>query len=1122
LCIFIVVKGDNLTNNAVFRKIAQIFLFVLILSCLMSVTIATTGTVDLKVTETNKQDFYRNGTIIPASNVSFGYIQVFVENINDVLQYTRLNISNLLNTNVGTHTDTDGRVWNMYRGAAANGTRLLREGDYDTYDIAGTAAKLNLNMSFSNIAGGIDIYNNDNIWDLNNDPLNASYNKVTFVYQFYNPSNTSNLTDVTILICFQRDMVNVAPNDFFNIIETLSDTAPTSLTILNSDGGDTTSECATWTGNVTTKSNVIITLNATTMSGLNFDDSGTTTLNLNGPADSTFGVVSTTGRTGTRTKILETDLLSEMNITAKYTRASVRQGVDMALENQPSPATNTWQVRGFFKNPSNDLNYTMHEWRIYEVNPATGQPKTNSNKSAAPAWGLLIPGITKYTGWFDTEISTGKPYFASYFDWEVNWTGTESYDVSIKSRLDMGVIYEIDTSSTKTLAGILLPESGMEKGYDYQRIYATDITTHIGDTNTPVVNFTMYAIYPYQGMYSNGTATGFINMDINCSSVKVYANQTNITSQVTITCLNTTDSAEGYVLITSPANISTTAFGAMLKPNDFINVTYMVLANESMYTGIQFNFTGNITFTTNSGTPLTEAQPQAEISVTDKRLVAYKDLWIPNYLTPTLVNASIRVDAFDKSDAQDGIAAIKVLDYVVNGTDFNISKVIVKLNGVTLVNGTSLTITDKGIITLSDGTTQVHAYEYAANTSGFWNGTMYDGYYLTIEYQFNITNEGTYSLPTEIVGLDPATGKEISASALGVIKVDLPEKAIPFEITDEQLKLVTPVITGNPGVWTKTFSVYNPNKRPMQATFKTTIFGDSVQFYATYYDALGNKVEEKIEKDAEEAFWQTVMAPLETRMYEIRVMTPPILEADRKVEVLEKLEDKKVKLKMDIYLKSFAKETYTGIKMRMPISYEKIMEIQDAFGNKLAYNGGTDSITIDVPDMEPESVKTITIIYKESYPAIIVTTDKDRYNANNPVGMSILVINGGETLTHSYLEAEVYDPNMDTLETSLIDIGSLEPLAKTETTQQFLIPMSAPTGMYVANVRFREDFATISQGVANFYVLGSRMANLRTIEVFLIVLLGALLVGLTFKRAREVKKSEVTAKDTEETEEKEE
>jgi len=136
--------------------------------------------------------------------------------------------------------------------------------------------------------------------------------------------------------------------------------------------------------------------------------------------------------------------------------------------------------------------------------------------------------------------------------------------------------------------------------------------------------------------------------------------------------------------------------------------------------------------------------------------------------------------------------------------------------------------------------------------------------------------------------------------------------------------------------------------------------------------------------------------------------------------------------------------------------------------------------------------------------------------------MSILVINGGETLTHPYLEAEVYDSNMDTLETLMIDIGSLEPLAKTETTQTFMIPMSAPTGMYIANVKFREDFATISQGVANFYVLGSRMANLRTIEIFLIVILGMLLIGLTYRRAKEVNKKEVKATQPEETEEKEE
>jgi len=51
--------------------------------------------------------------------------------------------------------------------------------------------------------------------------------------------------------------------------------------------------------------------------------------------------------------------------------------------------------------------------------------------------------------------------------------------------------------------------------------------------------------------------------------------------------------------------------------------------------------------------------------------------------------------------------------------------------------------------------------------------------------------------------------------------------------------------------------------------------------------------------------------------YEIRVLTPPAIEVDRDVEVLEKLENKHVKLKADIVLKNFAEEAYSNLKFNL-------------------------------------------------------------------------------------------------------------------------------------------------------------------------------------------------------------
>lgn len=1093
--------------------------FILLVSMISFVYAASPN---LTITEIYRQDYLRNGTST-GTNVNQGYVAIRMVNVADVLQYARLNVSStgLSRTNIANRTDTDGRTWNFYGGAVSDNASLYHNAsgsDSSTYTINADGPRLNISMAVRNYAGGSDVYNDDNIFDNNYESnLNQSWNNLNITINITNPSGWKSLNAVNVTITFNQntggsyDVVNVTGVTIFNGTTLISFRGNQTEAVRNASGG-MDSELVNWTGDIVAYGNITITINATTMTNRNFLDFVTSN-NLNDAAGTTgvVGVFNSSAVSG----LDNTKLLTGMNVTVKFSRGPVRQGIDMALTNPSNGSSPTWRIRGFFKNAASEngggLDYLMSAWKLYQV-LANGTPVGTANSSSTtPGWGTIAAGTTKYTDWFDTQ-SAVKPYFASYFDWNVSWAGSEGYVAEVRGRLDMGSLYVIDVSNAKAIDGVMLPSSGTDMGLPEQSIKIRDSITYLGDNNARGINFSIYSVYPPKSV--NGTVVVFY---ANCSSAAVTVNGTAITSNVTITCVNNTASAEGYVKAVIK-DLNQSLFNSYLMTNNVVNISYDLVFNESLQGGLIFNMTGNATVWSQSGTPIMENLPLTNITVSTKRLSAYKELKINNPAQPNTVNATIRVDAYDKSEAADGIADIKLLDYIVNGTNFSINSVLIVYynksgdNSVTLVNGTNMNITHlSGATTLTDGT-PVDAYEYSRlNASNlFWNGTMKDEDYLVISYIFNITATGTYTLPMQVFGLDPATGAAISSSAFGSIYVAIPEPAKPFEIEDSNLTLAKIVVVGQPATWSKKFAVYNPNGRPIRSRFETNVFDDSTQAYAGYYDSFGQRIDEKVEKDNGLVFWETTMGALETRTYDITVLTPPILEIDRKVEVLEKLENKKVKLKTDIYLKNFAKEAYENIRLNLPISYDKIVEVRDLFGERLMFNGGADSISITIGEMEAEGVKTITVIYEEGYPAVIVTSDKDRYTADSPVGLAILVINGGERIDHPYFETEILDPRLDTVHSSFIDLNSLDPLEKTETTEKFAIPMEAITGSYVANVRFREDFTTISEGFANFYVLGKREGILMFIETAIIVMLGLVLLVLTYRRIQEIRKDNWT------------
>jgi hypothetical protein len=376
----------------------------------------------------------------------------------------------------------------------------------------------------------------------------------------------------------------------------------------------------------------------------------------------------------------------------------------------------------------------------------------------------------------------------------------------------------------------------------------------------------------------------------------------------------------------------------------------------------------------------------------------------------------------------------------------------------------------------------------------------------------DIGTSGTYILPLQIAAFDPVTGESFYAEAWGVIRVDVPQPAVPLQITDHQLELAKRVVVGTPAVWIKNFEVYNPNSRPISSIFSTQVFGDAMEGFVSYYNDKGEKVEEgvafgNVENGKKSMEWGSMLNAFETRTYEVRILTPPVMEIDRDVQVLEKLENKMVKLKMDVFLKSFSEEPYSNLVLNLPISYENILEVKDGFGNQMQFTGGKDTSSIIVDGIEPSGLKTISVIYKASYPTIIITPDRDRYDLEAPVSLEILVINGGETIDYPYMEVEIYTPGMDVIYSNLERLKSIEPLEKTQMYEKFVIPANAPGGMYIASAKFREDFQVMASATGNFFVVGSGATTPQALQIIAVLSVTLVLVYFSLKRLKEVRRT---------------
>ncbi len=1023
---------------------------------------------------------------------STGYIKVFVPNTDDILQYVRINFTNAIaRTNIENWNGTETAYadyaqsypqltygTNMYLNLTTGNKEEYYTPDFDY------APSLNISMSLTNTRAGDDLHSEKDIL--------APINILNFNFTIINPASTKNIvgTNITYNITFNTTGSNAS---VCIISSTVEETAGTAWARLRGTGCDY--DAIEWQGTLDAGTQVDITFNATSLGGNNYLG---TSNNLN---DGLYGA--------NALYMNSSHVISEITFAGRFARGPIREGIDL-MKGTP------WRVKSYINNIANSsvapdehsLTYFIDSWRVYNVTAATGQIDTLLDSNNDLNSDLAANVQFKIPSWIDT--TSAKPYIAAYFNWSVYWNATNYYTYSGKINFSMKLptLYEIDTLATKETSDTFAPEIYGSKLLTYN---ATAYHLGNSDDQIKVGKLQIYSVTPNSdvgaGNYANLTV---INPHV------YYANSTSIyelaiSGSVGVTMVNTTQTRNSTIVLDiTDLSIATLSVGGgtvgrNLTNGDYICLVYDIYTHEnssgSLTSGIDndewFHFYGNQTLWTQSGTYIVYNSSDLQ-QASMNSLSAYKQLLSTDPSEPEIVNVTLRLDVTGT------INNIKFIDYIPTGMS-NTSVVTMTSDLVS----SEYNRTNLGTILTTDGLNMT-AWEITNLTANDgWDLT--DGY-IEFSYNLNLTTAGLYVLPVQIAAFDPGVDNSISLTRYGIIKYVVPEKTRSLVIDeDDTLQLFKTVIVGKPGVWRKSFSVYNPNSKPVKSQFRTEVFKDTVESYANYYDSYGKNIEESIDTDVTDnkkyIFWESTLKPYESRTYELRVLTPPAVEVDRDVEVLEKLENKHVKLKADIVIKNFAEEPYTNLKLNLNIPSDNIFELTDAFGREIPRTGDTSSTTVTIPRLDANTVMSLSIIYKQSYPTVIITPDRTRYDSGEIANLEILIINGGEKIENPSIETEIFTEDMDLVYADIIRLeSSLKPLEKTELSTKFLLPMNAPTGKYLANIRFSEDMTIITENTIDFYVLGIKSESSSSAKVLIIVLIGAVLIYFAYKRLVRVTK----------------
>jgi len=994
--------------------------------------------------------FYPNGSLVSGIS-AIGYAEVDVGNTQDVLQYIRLNLSGTANTDLLSTTCSRNVASSPNSGDRTrifvNTTRSSSDFSYAILNQS-ILSIIYLSINHSNSLGGLDLLpDSESVMDFNLS-INSS-------------------SDISGAEFYLRVATNtMGSNDSMNLSN--ASASEGSASVQDSDS-DVQYDTLYWTGDLYKWRPVYVAFEGRTRPRANFDYS-------NLLVDIGAGRETAVNKTISGT-------FTGLDISDRFSRGSVRQGVELLMENPPI-------VKGYIRNLANFLDYTIHGWAIYRVGELDSPLLNATNETT------LSPGQSFYTDWYSS--AGGKDYYTAEFDWEIEWDLPESSVSSLtKSTLELPELYVMDinpygdiiNTTANTLSGI--------------RVSMQESFKHVGHDSLESNNL-MAVLVP---------AAGF---SIPNSSIRVfYSNESvggeryEITGQVSIT-------ASGGNMTISMTNL-TAIVGRTLKENEDIIIIHSEWGPPSRQTRT-YRFTTHFTAITASGTPVTKifekgktipgvvpAEPGqpgggpggAGAALNFADLV--KDEAEISLISGNMAEVRVAVRVYDTGTS--GIKKINGTVFIPEDSEIIMSSISLMVYDQStnqwqrLEDGSDFVLDDEGVKGVGDKQYRTFSITKKQGTFDFYNNDM-----IELSYRVNLPF-GTHELLTVFSGYDTYQDRYIFEEIFLPIRVyediileDLVITEGDFEQSD--------AFVGRSVIWLKRIEVYNPLASSRKKTFEVEVFPDILNAYVIVNETestLGLK-----KSNISYVVWEDIIKPQETKVYYVKTITPPVIDTEEELDVLMAEENRTIFL-LNTTLKNTAAENYTRLFLGLPLQTGKIINISDESGSLLHAENGEGGIYIEIPWMSGNAEKNVITVYAEIPPTLIIKPDRKNYMPPELLVNLTTIVVPNEIMESMNLEVEVISakPRMKTVYINLVPLGTLNPGEAEKLYDDFMLSFSPP-GEYLARARLKKDFSTVLYDDDVFYFTTTGQEIYVVDFTWILIVAAAIILLIVIRRHRRV------------------
>lgn len=1007
------------------------------------------------ITENVRASFNTDGTI-DGPVLRSGSVEVSVSNTVDVLQYIVIELSSISGTNIQSNITFRSVISSPVN--PGDRTPMFINTTIDPQDIsyqilnASATPVINTSLDYSNGGTGREI-NGTSLFLFN---VNLT------------PDSFINLPNSRLIFEIALDTLGI--NDSMNLSGLSSTSGLTNLLDVDLDGFY---DHVVWAGDLTPGSSVIVSFTGLVIPNLNYDSPSFASVNISNPqtaashtADNTF--------TG-------------IDIHDRLSRGPIREGVELIDRG------GTWLTRGFIRNVANSLQYIIRGWDLYRVSDVNFQSLISNNDTSY----VLNPGEANYTGWY-TSVSSEKQFYAAGFDWEVIWGASDPTGNTV-SRLNMPMLYEIDSWIDKTVSIFSNTAAG-------RTLEVTDTARHLGHSSVGVEGAYINSSFSHLSITAGPAA--WSPSDISVLFLNSSGNTTDITSFATITQLAATASDDGFVFV-NVTNLTGTIGRSMLQNEDLI-LRYRITA-ASHPANLNFSFNTMTTLWTASGTPKTRSlvsylvipgiptgdgppsgggggggggsQPPpslyADIVKTDSQLY---------FVESDLVNITVVDDIIDTGDK--GVRDIKLFLFVPEGGEVDKSRVSIRIFNnskgywSTWKRNQDYTITEQGITHI--GETLFREYLIEKKTTDEPYETTFDlhnGDKLEINYIAKIPF-GTSFILTRTSGLNYYEDKIIFEDVYNPVRRE--GELEPFEIEVSEW-LQRSVVVDRLSRFEKIYTLFNPNNVSVENIVTTEVFGDTMSTYLNTSSGITQL--ELIKENVTFVEWSVKLGPGETGIYYVEAITPPVIEVDRKTEIIN-YNETSATFAVNSTLTNFAEENYTNVSFIFNVKKKNIRSISDFINNLFEHENGTEII---IPFIAANETLKISLIYIETPPVLITFLDKDEYDRNESAQLTIFVI-PSENEPNPYLNVEVFGPDEDlrTVFADIVEIGITggEGVEFNKT----LNLGSLPSGKYIIYTKFRQDFGDVLSDRVEFSVREPTL-DFVIFSYIIVIVIAILIVG---------------------------